>query len=111
MAGMIEARSVGFRYGADMPFLFENLSFSLEKGQTLVLLGRNGRGKTTLLKCLANLSTPTAGTISCRGAVGYVPQQFSTPFGYSVHDVVLMGRARHVGLFSNPTPRDHRLAA
>lgn len=107
---MIEARAVGFRYAAHTPFLFEDLSFSLDRGQTVVLLGRNGRGKTTLLKCLAGLATPTTGTIRCSGAVGYVPQQFATPFSYSVRDVVLMGRARHVGLFSNPTARDRALA-
>ena len=111
MVAMIEAHAVGFRYIGNAPFLFENLSFSLDRGQTVVLLGRNGRGKTTLLKCLAGLATPTAGTIRCSGAVGYVPQQFATPFSYSVRDVVLMGRARHVGLFSNPTARDRTLAA
>jgi iron complex transport system ATP-binding protein len=108
---MIEAHAVGFRYVANAPFLFEDLSFSLDRGQTVVLLGRNGRGKTTLLKCLAGLATPTAGTVRCAGAVGYVPQQFATPFSYSVRDVVLMGRARHVGLFSNPTSKDRSLAA
>lgn len=103
---MIEARSVGFRYGAKSAWLFSDLSFSVTKGQTLVLLGRNGRGKTTLLKCLASLAAPTVGEIRCSGAIGYVPQQFSAAFSYTVHDIVLMGRARHVGLFSNPTAED-----
>jgi iron complex transport system ATP-binding protein len=108
---MIEAQSVGFRYGGHEPWLFKDLSFSLMKGQTLVLLGRNGRGKTTLLKCLAALAVPTSGTIRCSGAVGYVPQHFITPFSYSVSDVVLMGRARHIGLFSSPTANDRTRAA
>jgi iron complex transport system ATP-binding protein len=103
---MIEARSISFRHSAHAAALFEGLSFSLAKGQTLVLLGRNGRGKTTMLKCLAGLLTPAAGTISCCGVIGYVPQQFVTPFSYRVYDVVLMGRARHVGLFSSPTAED-----
>ncbi|WP_284311420.1 ABC transporter ATP-binding protein [Labrys miyagiensis] len=102
----IDAQGLGFRYAAGLPWLFENLSFSLASGQTLVLLGRNGRGKTTLLKCLAKLITPTAGSVRCNGVMGYVPQQFTPPFSYSVFDVVLMGRARHVGVFSNPTSRD-----
>ncbi|MCZ6605215.1 MAG: ABC transporter ATP-binding protein, partial [Alphaproteobacteria bacterium] len=104
---MIAARELGFRFAPGMLWLFRNLSFSLTTGQTLALLGRNGRGKTTLLKCLANLLNPTAGVIKRGGMIGYVPQQFSTPFSYSVYDVVLMGRARHVGLFSNPSPQDH----
>ena len=107
---MIDARLLGFRHSAATPWLFADLSFSLEPGKTLVLLGRNGRGKTTLLKCLAGLLTPTAGSVHCDGMVGYVPQQFVPVFSYSVFDIVLMGRARHVGLFSNPTAQDRARA-
>ena len=103
---MIAAQGLGFRYSDTVPWLFENLSFSLQSGQTLALLGRNGRGKTTLLKCLAELVKPTAGTIRSDGLLGYVPQHFVTPFAYTVFDVVLMGRARHIGMFSNPSPQD-----
>ena len=45
MVAAVDASSIGFRYGAGAPWLFENLSFSLRPGQTLALLGRNGRGK------------------------------------------------------------------
>ncbi|MCY0093629.1 ABC transporter ATP-binding protein [Hoeflea ulvae] len=106
VATMIAAQALGFRHSDTSPWLFENLSFSLQPGQTLALLGRNGRGKTTLLKCLAELIRPTAGTISSDGPLGYVPQHFVTPFAYSVFDVVLMGRARHIGMFSNPSAQD-----
>lgn len=107
---MIEVQSLGFRHGSASYGLFENLSFTLARGQTLALLGRNGRGKTTLLKCMAGLLTPSAGTVRCAGAVGYVPQQFAAPFDYSVCDVVLMGRARHIGMFSSPSTEDRRHA-
>lgn len=107
---MIEARSIGFRHSARSPWLFNDLSFSIERGQTLVLLGRNGRGKTTLLKCMAGLLAPSAGEIRCSGLAGYVPQTFAPAFSYSVFDVVLMGRARHIGLFSNPGAADRRMA-
>lgn len=103
---MIAVQALGFRFSPQAPWLFEDLSFALTPGETLALLGRNGRGKTTLLKCLARLISPTAGAVHCAGVLGYVPQQFATPFAYTVFDVVLMGRARHVGLFSNPTARD-----
>lgn len=107
---MIAARAVGFRHATNGPWLFADLSFSLERGQTLVLLGRNGRGKTTLLKCVAGLLRPTAGEIRCDGIAGYVPQNFAPAFSYSVFDVVLMGRARHVGIFSSPTAADRESA-
>ena len=63
------------------------------------------------MKCVANLLTPNTGEIKCGGMIGYVPQQFSTPFSYSVFDVVLMGRARHLGMFSNPTSQDRARAS
>ncbi|MCM2474542.1 ABC transporter ATP-binding protein [Rhizobium sp. CG5] len=107
---MIEAERLGFRYASQGSYLFQDLSFTLDKGRTLVLLGRNGRGKTTLLRILAGLAVPVIGSVRCGGAVGYVPQQFVPAFNYSVLDVVLMGRARHVGLFSRPSARDRRLA-
>lgn len=107
---MIVADRLGFRYAPEGPFLFQDLTFTLESGRTLVLLGRNGRGKTTLLRILAGLAVPVTGTVRCDGTVGYVPQQFVPAFNYSVFDVVLMGRARHVGLFSQPSSRDRQLA-
>lgn len=45
----------------------DNISFSLEKGQTMGLLGPNGAGKTTLLQMLAGLSPPTAGSATVFG--------------------------------------------
>ena len=62
------------------------------------------------MKCLAGLLAPSAGEVHRAGAIGYVPQQFVTPFAYSVRDVVVMGRARHLGMFSSPTRRDRALA-
>lgn len=107
---MIAVQSIAFRHTAASSALFENLSFTLAKGQTLALLGRNGRGKTTLLKCLAGLLAPNAGSVRCAGAVGYVPQQFAASFDYTVRDVVLMGRARHIGMFSGPSAADRHHA-
>ena len=91
-------------------WLFRDLSFVLPSGEILALLGPNGRGKTTLLKCLAELHAPSEGRVTRTGAIGYVPQQFVTPFDYSVRDIVLMGRARHIGVFSNPTSDDRAIA-
>ncbi|HEY6133551.1 MAG TPA: cytochrome c biogenesis heme-transporting ATPase CcmA [Rubrivivax sp.] len=47
--------------------LFAGLDFSLAAGELIWLRGRNGRGKTTLLRLLAGLSTPTAGEIAVDG--------------------------------------------
>lgn len=49
---MIEVKSLSFQYNVKSPMLYENLSFSVKEGEVLVVLGKNGIGKTTLLKCI-----------------------------------------------------------
>ena len=49
--------------------VLEDISFSLEQGQTLAIIGSSGSGKTTLLRCLNFLETPNQGTISVNGSV------------------------------------------
>ena len=49
--------------------VLEDISFSLEQGQTLAIIGSSGSGKTTLLRCLNYLETPNQGTISVNGSV------------------------------------------
>ena len=47
----------------------EHISFSVQKGETLGLIGRNGAGKSTLLKIISGILKPTEGSVSCRGNV------------------------------------------
>lgn len=47
--------------------VLKDISFTLEEGQALSIIGSSGSGKTTLLRCLNFLETPNAGTISVRG--------------------------------------------
>ncbi|MCU0775792.1 MAG: ATP-binding cassette domain-containing protein, partial [Ideonella sp.] len=61
-APALVVRSLGGQRG-DRP-LFEGLDLSLAPGEIVWLRGRNGRGKTTLLRLLAGLSTPAYGTIA-----------------------------------------------
>jgi ATP-binding cassette, subfamily F, member 3 len=49
---ILDAQNIGFGYDANKP-LFENLSFKLEKGKCLAIIGKNGKGKSTLLNVLA----------------------------------------------------------
>lgn len=73
---MITANNVHFCYRIGKP-LFESLSLDLPAGAIVGLLGRNGEGKTTLLKLLAGQLLPDEGTISVLGAA---PNQRSVPF-------------------------------
>ena len=47
--------------------VLKGISFNMEKGQTLSILGSSGSGKTTLLRCLNLLETPDDGTITVNG--------------------------------------------
>ena len=51
----------------DKTKVLNDISFTLEKGQALSLIGSSGSGKTTLLRCLNFLETPDAGSISVNG--------------------------------------------
>jgi iron complex transport system ATP-binding protein len=107
---------------SDRPVL-RNISFDARHGAMNAILGPNGSGKTTLFKCLAGLWKPCAGTVrhgECdilslsdrkrSRLIAVVPQDHEPPFPYSVADVVLMGRATHVGAFSAPGKRDVQIA-
>lgn len=62
----------------------ENVSFEIEKGEIVAIIGPNGSGKTTLLKNLIGLLKPTEGSVTIDGKmpkdvrqkIGYVPQKF-----------------------------------
>ena len=43
-------------------------------------------------------------------SIGFVPQFFSSPFAYSVLDIVLMGRSTHINTFAKPKPHDYQVA-
>ncbi len=91
-------------------FVFHNYSASVKKGEVFALLGPNGRGKTTLLKILLGALKPTKGTLSVKGHFAFVPQLFQVSFDYSCLDMVLMGRAKKIGLFSQPAQKDEEAA-
>jgi iron complex transport system ATP-binding protein len=105
------------------PLLLDGVSLGLESGRSVCLLGPNGTGKTTLLRCLLGLERPAAGRIEIGGcdrarlspaeaarAMAYVPQDSATVFAFSAFDVVLMGRSPHLGFMASPTREDRRLA-
>jgi osmoprotectant transport system ATP-binding protein len=82
----VEFRQVSYRIGGNL--VLDNLSFSIEPGETVVLLGRSGSGKTTALKMVNGLLFPTSGEvrvdgcptrewdlIALRRGIGYVIQE------------------------------------
>lgn len=91
-------------------WIFRDYRAEVARGQVFALLGPNGRGKTTLLKILLGVLRPTEGKVEVHGRVAFVPQLFQVSFDYSALDMVLMGRARKIGLFSQPTSADQAAA-
>ena len=94
-------KDLDFEYENSSPIL-EKVNLRVEKGQSGCIVGPNGGGKTTLLKLLLGLLTPTAGSIRIFGAsplearskIGYMPQyhQLDAAFPVTVFEVALMGR-------------------
>ena len=62
---ILEVHNIEKHFGATR--VLEDISFSLEQGQTLAIIGSSGSGKTTLLRCLNFLETPNKGRIVVQG--------------------------------------------
>ena len=63
--GILEVKNIEKHFGATM--VLEDISFNLEEGQALAIIGSSGSGKTTLLRCLNFLETPNQGQIVVQG--------------------------------------------
>lgn len=121
---LIEVKNISFSYSKDSPLIFENISFSVEKGDILCVLGPNGTGKTTLIKTLNKIHEINDGEIIIHGKnirklsysdiskyIGYIPQGHVPSFPFTVFDVVLMGRSPYISLTSSPKLRDRKIAS
>ncbi len=98
-------------------------NFTLEEGHFLGIVGPNGGGKTTLIKTILGLISPSTGTVRIFGRnpesllgkevlFGYLPQHLNIDpnFPASAVDIVLMGRYKTAGLFRWPGRKDREKA-
>ena len=97
----VQARGFGHRRP-----LFSPLSIDCRSGEVWAVLGANGCGKSTLFATISGALKPLAGQVSAGDGVSVVPQSFRPAFGWRVQEVVLMGRARRVSLFGQPSAAD-----
>ena len=118
---LFEVKDISFDYDGEE--IFSNISFSIGKGDVLCILGPNGTGKTTLIKCLNGLHDINSGEILVNGKnikklsfkeiskhIGYIPQSHVPSFPFKVFDVVLMGRAPYLNLTDSPKDEGTKIA-
>ena len=99
----------------------EDVSFGLNQGEFLGIIGPNGSGKTTLLRAVLGLVMPASGSVTVLGAsgralthvrsrIGYVPQRraLDPQFPISVREAVVMGLYTKLGSFGQLTADDRR---
>ncbi|MBW1956216.1 MAG: ABC transporter ATP-binding protein [Deltaproteobacteria bacterium] len=108
-------------YGEDITL--KNLSFSVGEGEFFIIIGPNGSGKTTLMKIIAGIEKYKNGRVSIfdkpdhryfrkelARVMAYVPQVFPVDFPFTVKEVVMMGRAPHMGMLGFEQEPDFRIA-
>jgi iron complex transport system ATP-binding protein len=105
---MIEVNSISFCYHKD--WVLQDVSFKIEKGNFIGVIGPNGSGKTTLLKILYRLLSPQKGEVlfdsiplkrmnrtDIAKRIAVVAQETHLLFPFNVMEVVLMGRSPYLG--------------
>lgn len=109
----------GFFCYPRQPDILKGVNLILRPGKILAILGPNGIGKTTLLKCIVGLlkwksgrslvDGRDIGTFSPReiwSRISYVPQSHSFAFSFTGLEMVIMGRSAHMGTFEQPGKRE-----
>lgn len=117
MMPLLSAEKISFAYGG-APTLTD-INFALECGALRALLGPNGSGKTTLLKILTGILPPAHGAVKYQGAdlktltrreiakrIALVPQELNLQFGFTVRQMVMLGRTPHVSALGGPSQHD-----
>ncbi|MGL1931085.1 MAG: ABC transporter ATP-binding protein [Desulfotalea sp.] len=122
MGIVLSVSDLSFSYDQD-DFVWSNISLDVHTGEILSILGPNGTGKSTLMRCMAGLATPNSGEVEIEGqplqklnrkkisqAIAFVPQMHNPIFAFPAIDVVVMGRTAHLGSFAAPSKHDYEIA-
>ena len=114
---MIDVQHLDYSYGTKA--ILRDLTFDIAEGAFTAILGANGCGKTTLLRCISGLLTPNRGTVSIDGTavsqytarqraqkVALVQQHPQTDIEFSAFETVLMGRNPYQHHLQNESQED-----
>ncbi len=114
-----ELRGVSVSYGGGQKAL-DSIDLEVRKGEICAVLGPNGAGKSTLVKVVSGALAPDRGSVFVFGAaltrdrrdiarkIAVVPQVVEAAAGFSVREVVMMGRAPHQGAWMRASERDEQ---
>lgn len=116
----IEGGSFAYKGG---PQILKDINIEVEPGEILAVLGPNGSGKTTMLRCMMDMLHWQSGRSLLDGEdirgipastlwkkMAYVPQAGTAATSYTVFQTVLIGRSSRIGAFSSPTEEDMKVA-
>lgn len=119
---ILEVKNGCFGYPGQKELL-NHINIQLEEGHILAVLGPNGIGKTTLLKCMIGLLPWKSGVSYLNGrdirdlkereiwnCISYIPQTHGFSFSYTGLEMVMMGRSSHLGLFEQPGMKEIEMA-
>ncbi len=115
---MIHVEDLSFAYHKNQ-LILDRIAFDANHGECIAVLGNNGAGKSTMVKCLNRILSPLKGSIIVSGVnlhslsrpqiaktMSYVSQATETS-SICVYDAVLLGRKPHIKI--NPTKEDHHI--
>ena len=119
---LLEVKNLTLKYGKKT--IINDVSFSVEEGQWLMIIGPNGAGKSTIVNCVSQTADYT-GTITYRGQdlkkykpvdlarnIGILAQKHYVGYSFSVAEVVRLGRYSYApGIFSRKDTRDEDMVA
>jgi iron complex transport system ATP-binding protein len=116
---LLDARDLRYRHSAGAPEAVAGISLRLARGEVVGVIGPNAAGKSTLARLCCGLLMPQQGSVSLQGEllarlsrrerarrVAFLPQHPPHDLSFTAHEVALMGRAPHLGLWSLEGPRD-----